>query len=371
MTDGRFKVGIIGLEPNRSWAARAHVPALQALSHDFEITGVANTSEESAERAVAAIGSGKAFSDVAELLADPEIDIVAVTVRVGHHFDIVRQAIKAGKHVYCEWPLGNGLPEAEELARLARERGVLGVIGMQARVAPEVRRLKQLVKDGFVGEVLSTAIVARAGGWGGIIPHKKDNAYLLEKSGGATMLTIPVGHALAAVVDALGPIDELSSVLATRRTTAFVADTGEILPVDAPDQVLICGTLKGGAPISLHYRGGMPRGDDGFIWEINGTKGDLRLTAPFGHPQLAPLVLKGARGDEKELKTLDTSDLGGDGFPPNAASGNVARLYSMMANDLRSGSRTAPNFDSALVIHRVLDAIERSSASGQRVSAWK
>jgi hypothetical protein len=50
MTGQRFGVGIVGLQPGRSWAARAHIPALRALSESYEIVGVANTSLASALR---------------------------------------------------------------------------------------------------------------------------------------------------------------------------------------------------------------------------------------------------------------------------------------------------------------------------------
>ena len=230
MTEQRFRVGIVGLEPGRGWAARAHVPALRALSDSYEIVGVANTSLASAQRAAASLGLPRAFNDVAELVSAPEVDIVTVTVKVPHHLEVVKAAIDAGKHVYCEWPLGNGLAEAEELAELAKAKNVLGVVGTQARVTPEIEYLKELITDGFVGEVLSTTIVARGGGWGGSIAQKKSDAYMLDRAAGATMLTIPVGHTLAALTDVLGEVVQLSSVLATRRSTALAVDTGERLP---------------------------------------------------------------------------------------------------------------------------------------------
>ena len=274
MNEQRFKVGIVGLEPGRSWAARAHVPALQSLAASYEIVGVANTSLASAEKARAAAGLPRAFTNVAELVSAPEVDIVSVTVKVPHHLEIVRAALSAGKHVYCEWPLGNGLAEAEELAVLATSKKVLGgVVGTQACVAPEIQHLKQLIADGFVGEVLSTTLIVRGGGWGGLIPEKKNNAYLLDRANGATMLTIPVGHTLAAIRDVLGEVAEVSSVLATRRATALVVDTGETLPVSAPDQVLISGVLASGAPACIHYRGGMPRDSAGRSTERRETSG--------------------------------------------------------------------------------------------------
>jgi predicted dehydrogenase len=82
MTGQRFGVGIVGLQPGRGWAVRAHVSALRALPESYEFVGVANTSPASAERAAAATGLPRAFAYVAELIAAPEVDIVAVTVKV-------------------------------------------------------------------------------------------------------------------------------------------------------------------------------------------------------------------------------------------------------------------------------------------------
>jgi predicted dehydrogenase len=368
MPGQRFKVGIVGLQPGRSWAARAHIPALRALSLTFEIVGVANTSRASAEAAAAATGLPRAFADVAELIAAPEVDIVTVTVKVPPHREIVKAAIEAGKHVYCEWPLGNGLAEAEELAALARAKGVLGVVGTQARVAPEIEYLSHLIADGFVGEVLSTTLVARGGGWGGSIAEKKVSAYLLDRANGATMLTIPVGHTLAALRDVLGDVAEVSAVLATRRTTALAADTGETLPVSAPDQVLVSGVLASGAPVSIHYRGGTARDGDALFWEINGTEGDIRVSGPSGHTQMVQLSLKGARREEKTFRPLEVPASYRTGWPEDVVPGNVARVYARMARDLREGTRSAPSFEDAVAVHRVIAAIERAAESGSRTA---
>lgn len=369
MPGQRFKVGIVGLQPGRSWAARAHVPALRALSEAFEIVGVANTSRVSAEAAAAETGLPKAFANVAELIAAPEVDIVTVTVKVPPHFEIVKAAIEAGKHVYCEWPLGNGLAEAEEMAALARERGILGVVGTQARVAPEIEYLRQLISDGFVGDVLSTTLVARGGPaqGGGAIPDKKTYAYLLDRANGATMLTIPVGHTLAALTSVLGEVAEVSAVLSTRRPTALAVDTGETLPVSAPDQVLVSGILSSGAPISIHYRGGAARNGDGLFWEIHGTEGDIRISGSSGHTQMVPLSLSGARGEEKAFRPLEVPSSYRSGWPEDVRPGNVARLYARMAQDLRDGTRTAPSFDDAVAVHRIIAAIDRAAEGGGRV----
>ena len=370
MLGQRFKVGIVGLQPGRSWAARAHITALRALSETFEIVGVANTSKASAEKAAAETGLPRAFADVAELVAAPEVDIVTVAVKVPHHLEIVKAAIGAGKHVYCEWPLGNGLAEAEEMAALARAKGVLGVVGTQARVAPEIEYLRYLIADGFVGDVLSTTLIARGGALqgGGSVPDRKTYAYLLDRANGATLLTIPVGHTLAALMDVFGEVAEVSSVLATRRPTALVIDTGEILPASAPDQVLVSGVFASGIPISIHYRGGAARDGNGLSWEINGTEGDIRVSGPSGHTQMVRLSLEGVRGNEKTFRSLQVPASYRSGWPEDVEPGNVARLYARMARDLREGTRTAPSFEDAVEVHRVIAAIEKSAETGSRTA---
>jgi predicted dehydrogenase len=368
MAERRFRVGIVGLQPGRSWAARAHVPALRLLADDFEIVGVANTSRVSAERAAAATGISRAFADVAELVASPDVDIVTVTVKVPHHLEIVTAALEAGKHVYCEWPLGNGLAEAEEMAALAKAKGVLGVAGTQARVAPEIEYLHKLVAEGYVGEVLSTTLVGRAGGWGDSIADKKTGAYLLDRTNGATMLTIPLGHTLAALRDVLGDVAELSALLATRRKSVLALDTGETLPMNAPDQVLVSSMLMNGAPLSIHYHGGAPRGPIGLVWEINGTEGDICVTGPSGHAQMVQLSLEGGQGDGRDMKPLEVPAAYRTSWPDNPVVGNVARMYGRMASDLRTGTHTAPTFDDAVELHRLIEAMEAAAEEGPRVT---
>jgi predicted dehydrogenase len=242
------------------------------------------------------------------------------------------------------------------------------VVGTQARVAPEIEYLRQLLAEGYVGEVLSATIVARGGGWGGFIQEKKTNAYLLDRANGATMLTIPLGHTLAALRDVLGEVAEVSAILATRRPTAQVGDTGEALPVTAPDQVLVSALLASGAPVSMHYRGGAERDGQGLLWEINGTEGDIRVTGPTGHTQMVQLALRGARGDEKAFGPLEVPASYRSGWPEDVVPGNVARIYARMAVDLRDGTHTAPRFEDAVAVHRIIAAIEKADESGERVS---
>ena len=86
------------------------------------------------------------FHDHRDMLAHPEIDAVAVVVRVPQHYQLTLDALNAGKHVFTEWPLGATLVEAQELADLARAKGVQTMVGLQARAAPGVTYMKELVE---------------------------------------------------------------------------------------------------------------------------------------------------------------------------------------------------------------------------------
>lgn len=367
---GKIRIGIIGLQAGRSWADRAHLPALRSLSDFYAVAGVANTSRASAEAAAAACGISRAFDSPAALVASPDIDAVSVTVRVPYHLELVKLAAEAGKHIYCEWPLGNGLAEAEAMAAMVRRTGVRGVIGTQARVAPPIIHMRRLIEQGYVGRVLSATVTARGRSWGGDHEDARNRGYLLERRNGATMLTIPMGHTLAAIRDVLGDFTELSAIVTNRRQAVRLPETGEMVPFDAPDQAVVCGLIGDGAPISIHYRGGMPRGEEGFVWEINGTEGDLRLTARHGGAQQVPLHLTGGRGADRTMAPIalpDEAPIAG-AWPDDVNPGNVARLYARMAQDLRDGTQTAPTFDDAVALHQVIDAIETASSSGNRIA---
>src|SRR5712691_9922058 len=119
----RIRVGIIGANPDRGWAAQALIPALKSLPDDFEITALSTSRRESADAAGKLFGVPLAFDNHQDLVNSSAV-VVAVTVKVPHHLELASAALDAGKAVYCEWPLGNGLKEAETLAALAKKESV-------------------------------------------------------------------------------------------------------------------------------------------------------------------------------------------------------------------------------------------------------
>lgn len=206
------------------------------------------------------------------------------------------------------------------------------------------------------------------------LPHAFENAQALVnspevdlvvvKSNGATLLSIPLGHTLAGVREVLGDFGDVSARMINRRNIVHVTDTGEAMPKTSHDQILVQGALESGAAFSIHYRGGMSRGTN-LLWEINGTQGDIQVTGANGHGQIVQLSIRGANGDTSELAPLTPPASAYDGWPDNSVARNVARVYALIAEDIRSGTRSAPRFRDAVALHETIDAIERSAARNE------
>ena len=157
----KIRVGIVGLSPNRGFASIAHIPALRALP-EFEIAAVCTTRQESAEATARHFGIPLAFSDPDRLARHPDVDLVTVTVKVPDHYRPVMAAIEAGKHVYCEWPLGRDTAEAERMLQAAQQAGVRHAIGLQGQMSPAVNYVRDLVAEGYVGRVLTATMIGVA-----------------------------------------------------------------------------------------------------------------------------------------------------------------------------------------------------------------
>ncbi len=180
------------------------------------------------------------------------------------------------------------------------------------------------------------------------------------------------GHMVDALCWCLGEFREVSATLAMRRKTYTVIETQEQYPMNVDDQIVVGGVLESGAVVSIHYRGGVSRGTN-LLWEINGTEGDLQITSMSGHAQTFgaqkfELTLRGGRGEDTGLKVLEIP--GKYRAIPAEVEGfavNVGGAYARFADG--PGARDpVPDFDAALVRHRLLDAVERSAESGQRVT---
>ncbi len=367
LTSPPIGVGIVGLSANGGWAATAHVPALAALD-GYELRALSASSAESARAAGAKYGVPLTFGDAGELARRDEVDLVVVTVKVPDHHALIVPALKAGKAVLSEWPLATGLAQAEELAALAETSGVRTAIGLQARSAPALRYLRDLVAGGYVGRVLSTTVIGSGIRWGET--YDTGSAYQLDPANGATLLSIPFGHTADALTMVLGEFAEVFASTATLRPEVHHARSGQAAAMTSEDQLVVAGTLETGARAALHFRGGTSRATD-FHWEINGTGGDL--VVGVGGPALwmNEITLRGAHGTDEGLAELpvpgeyELPALAGRSAEPAY---NVAHAYDRLLRDLTEGTTRTPGFAHAAYRHRLLDRIRESAATGRRLA---
>jgi predicted dehydrogenase len=337
----RIRVGLVGAG---NWAFHGHLRVLDLLP-DYEVVAVYARRREAAEKAAQHYGIQHIAESIADLVALPDVDVVIVLTTAPQHEEAVRAAIAAGKHVYCEWPLTISTQRAEEIERLVRDAGVRHVVGLQRRLAPHNRYVRDLLAQGYVGRVRSVRV------------HVSMNYFQ------AVLFLDMVFHSV-------GRPRRLSALMVNQFPKATIRETGEVFDKTTPDQLVLVGTLENGAVLSVHIEGGKRNGS-GVQIDITGDEGDIRIsnTSAFGDVG-DDYVIEGARGDNIPLQTLEipaeynwlpASDL------PSAVL-ELANLYVAFARDLAAGTQTAPTFDDAVWMHRLIELFETSSRTGGRVA---
>jgi predicted dehydrogenase len=328
------------------------------------LTAVCTTRADSAEAARLAWGARLAFDDWRKMIASPEIDAVAVVVRVPSHNAPTKAALEAGKHVYCEWPLGRTTAEAVELAALAKAKGLVTAVGLQARVNPAVMHMKELVEAGFVGEVMAVHVSLLREG---VLSRPSHRTWQRDAELGANTLTIANGHTVDAMRFVAGDFHRLSAVVATQAKQWLDTGTNTWLDVTAPDNVLLSGRLANGAVVSVHIAA-IPFAGSGYRMEIYGRDGTLTATGEDS-PQLSEVFLHGAKGGNTlaPMPVPERFTLAAPATPSGEAL-NVGQMYTLFAQAIRNGGNPQPTFETAVALHRLVDAIKQASDNGREVT---
>ncbi|KAF6792342.1 oxidoreductase family protein, partial [Colletotrichum sojae] len=294
------RIALIGLSASAktSWAAEAHLPYLLSPrgSKHYQIVALLNSSDKAAAAARSHFGLPevvKTYGDPEALASDPNVDLVVCITRVDTHATLTTPSLKAGKAVYVEWPLTQGLQTSEDLVAAASSAGN-SIVGLQGRVAPVVREVKKLLDSGRVGRVLGSDVEA----YGSLLPRDKlpeGLAYFADRKVGGNPVTIAFAHAIDFIHHVLGEFDEgsVGSRMQLQRPAIKVLgdDTGEqrgIVKSDVPDVIALHGTIDGsntvdGATLAVRFRNGTSfKGRPAFVWRIVGEKGEIEVESPAG-----------------------------------------------------------------------------------------
>ena len=359
----KIRLGIIGTNIHRGWAPRSHLPAVLA-SPEFELTAVCTTRQESAEEARQKFGARLAFDDYRKMLAHPDIDAVAVSLKVPSHYEPTIGALNAGKHVFTEWPLGRTTAEAQEMADLAKAKGVRNMVGLQARANPAILYAKDLVGSGYVGDVMSCHVSQINGG---VLERTSDRTWQRDNELGANTLTISCGHSIDALRFVVGEFSNVSSVVSTQAKEWLEVDTKQMLEVTSPDNVLVSGKLANGGVGSVHIASN-PWAGSGYRMEIYGREGTLFVSAE-GSPNVDAVRLQGVREGNtlEDLEVPERYTFVLEGMPQGAPY-NVGQMYYQFGQSILSGDDCQPDFNTAVKLHRFIDNIREASDQGREVA---
>jgi predicted dehydrogenase len=358
-----IRVGLVGLG---NWARHGHVRVLSLLP-EYALSAVYSQRRDVAQAAATQYGFRHVVNSLEELVTHPEVDLVIVLTTAPQHEEAVRAAIAAKKDVYCEWPLTTLTTTSEELVRLADEAGVRHIVGLQRRLAPHNRYVKDLLAQGYVGKIRSVRM------------HVSMNYFQARRSNAlrwtapienfSSVIAIYAGHFLDMLFAATGWPVSIAALAVNQFAEVIIAETGEVIPTTTPDQLVLAGLLNDGGVVSIHIEGGKRNGS-GVQIDITGDQGDLKITnrSAFGSAG-DDYIVEGAHGDNLPLSVLPVpaqyDDLPSSELP--SAVLELAELYAAYARDAASGTRDAATFADAVRMHKLIDAAMFSTQSGRRI----
>lgn len=164
-----IRVAIIGLNSRSSptfavgeWGVQ-HFKALRA-SPNYEVVAVCNSTVESSQKAIAFheldANKVKAYGSASDVGTDPNVDLVVVAISSSKHLSVAKPVIEAGKDIYVEFPMAATFEDCEELAALAKEKGVKTMVGSQAHSDTALAKLRELLVNNEIGDIVDTSLIA-------------------------------------------------------------------------------------------------------------------------------------------------------------------------------------------------------------------
>ena len=370
-------IGLIG----SGFMGKCHALAFRAVKAVFphvprpRLEVLADSTLEKAQASADQFGFARATGDWRALVEDPGVDVVSVTTPNGLHHEMSIAAIEAGKHVYCEKPLGITLRQAEEMAAAAERAGVRTLVGYNYLKNPAALHAKALIAGGSIGRIIHfrgifdedyMADPTRPGTWRS-----------LRGEAGLGVLGDMGCHLVAAALDLAGPIE---SVLAETRVVysrdypdaGSSGASGNEEPIENEDLATALVRFTNGCDGSLAMSRSAWGRKNRLAWEVHGDAGMLC----FDQERLNELHLyeAAASGPKAGFRTILTGPAHppyGDFMPaPGHGLGfndqkvvEVEHLLSGIAGD----APIHPDFGAALEIERVIYAIDESGRLGTRV----
>lgn len=336
------------------------------------LVGVATSTEASRELAIERAGYEFSTDDFAELLKREDIHIIDVATPNYLHREQVIAAVKAGKHVYCDKPLAMNAVEAAEMAELARQAGTTCQITFHNRFAPATMRARQMVEDGFLGEIVSFRAAYLHSGY--TDPNRPMSWRMrFETSGGGAVMDLG-SHIIDLVRWLAGDFTRVQANMRTLIKERPVSKgSSQKEPVTVDDMAVMQLEMPNGSIGTIEASRIATGVADDLRFEIHGTKGALmyNLMEPEWLWVYDDTKPGGVLGGEKGFTRIEclhhypqSTSLPGKKNPLGWTRMHIASVYDFV-HRAANGLPGDPSFDDGVAVHKVIDAAMRSNESGR------
>jgi predicted dehydrogenase len=345
----KLGLGFVGL----GWPGEQHAIAAAAIP-EAEITTACDLNADRREKFVEQFSPRKVCADYDEMLADPEVHVVVVSLPNFLHYAATLAALRAGKHVLCEKPPTMNVAEIEAIQRETYERGLVYSFSRQSRFSDKMLAAKRAIAEGRLGKVYhvraervrSRGIPVGIGGW------------FLEKAkaGGGAIIDLGV-HAIDAGWYAIGCPRPVS--VSAQVTTNFRRSLPVGVKCDVEDAGYAFIRFAGGITMQLEV-----------TWAANVTDAipistwtghELENTTFYGDEatlRLSPFTLFSMEGMERKETALSIEGKGMNAFE---------RQMRNFLDAIRTGAPPISNVDQAVSLMKMLMAIYQSSDKGAEI----
>jgi predicted dehydrogenase len=363
----KLNVAMIGYK----FMGKAHSNAWRQVGRFFDVPFepvlkvVCGRSGPDVEAAAATLGWAEAATDWEEVVRRDDVDVVDICTPGDTHEPIAAAAAEAKKVVFCEKPLANTLEEAERMLRAVQEHGVIHMLCHNYRRAPAVTLAKRIIDEGRIGTIHHVRGTYLQD-W--IVDPSFPRVWRLEKAkAGSGSLGDIASHSLDLARYLVGEISEVAGLLKTFVDARPLPDDPSTLaPVDVDDAALGLLRFASGAVGTVEGTRFATGRKNYNRFEINGSKGSVA----FDLERMNELELYVEEGPDSGFRTILVTDAAhpyvAGWWPPGHIIGYEHTFTHTVLDLLRAVSEQrvpTPNFEDGVKNQRVLDAIERASAS--------
>ena len=367
-----MNIGLLGF----GGMGKTHTYAVENLKYfysplDFEakVTGVCCAHYDNAVKACETYGLGKAYRSYDEMLSDKDIDIIDICTPNIYHYEQLLKAIESGKHIYCEKPLCVTAREAEEISRLAEEKGLICAIVFNTRFMLPVIRIKELISEGRIGDILSfngrflhssATEPGKKAGW------KQDKSIC----GGGVLFDLG-SHTIDLIRYLCGEFESVSGLSQIAYPVRQGMD-GENWQTNAEEAFYMTAKLKNGACGTISVGKIMPGTNDDHTFEIFGTKGAVRFN--LMQPNFFEFYDSTKPLNERGFTLVEccgrypypSGVFPGVKAPVGWLRGHVGSMYNFL-DCVNRNALPSPSFSDGARVQRIMEAAYASSQNGCRL----